>query len=70
MTRVLFLMVVERSKIISLIQNTIPQKEDIILLYLGTIVSSNKILFIQLIWAKPRTLKLLLRRLEGLGFSV
>ena len=32
--------------IIFLILNTIPQKEDIILLILGTIVSPNKILLI------------------------
>ena len=36
---------VKPSKIIFLIQNSIPQKEDIMLLYiLGTIVSPNKIL--------------------------
>ena len=39
-------LVVEPSKIIFLIWNTIPQKEDTILLYSGTIVSPNKILLI------------------------
>ena len=42
-------LVVEPSKIIFLILYTIPQKEDIIFRYLGTIVSPNKML---LMWQR------------------